>query len=117
MNGNTPITDKAKEAITDKAKKVGEEVASSEVVKIISEASEDIKNAATSFDTGLKSAESQESHGPKETPPSPSKITGGRKRRRKSRKSRRRKSRKSRRSRRRKSKRKTRRRRKRRNRK
>ena len=106
------------EAITDKAKakanEIGEAFASSGVVEVISQASKDTKSIGDSWNTGYQKSQGGSEEEPQ---PSPSGVTGGRKRRRKSRKSRRKKSRKSRRSRRRKSKRKTRRRRKRRNRK
>ena len=111
------ITDKAKA----KANEIGEAVASSGVVEVISQASKDTKSIGDSLLKGLKSGDNENSteelQPQPQSQPSPSGVTGGRKRRRKSRKSRRKKSRKSRRSRRRKSKRKTRRRRKRRNRK
>lgn len=106
MNGeeNKSITDKAK----DKAKQVVSTVSDNEnvqgVVETLKQANQQLLEQGTVFANSVKDEQ-------------PSVATGGRKRRKKSRKSRRRKSRKSRRSRRRKSKRKTRRRRKRRNRK
>jgi len=118
---DTPITQQAKEAITGRLAQVGQTVASSGVVEVLSKASEDTIDMGDSLLKGLKSGDNENStQEPQPQPqpqPSPSGVTGGRKRRRKSRRSRRKKSRKSRRSRRRKSKRKTRRRRKRRNRK
>ena len=105
------ITGKAKE----KAEEVGKAIADSGVVEAISQASEQVDDAGNRFITGLKSSETESVNLSQQQQTSV--ATGGRKRRRKSRKSRRKKSRKSRRSRRRKSNRKTRRRRKRRNRK
>ena len=106
MNGEEEksITDKAKE----KAKEVVSTVSDNEkvqgLVETLKQANQELLEQGTVFANSVKEE------------PIPV-ATGGRKRRKKSRKSRRRKSRKSRRSRRRKSKRKTRRRRKRRNRK
>ena len=123
MNGeeNKSITDKAKEAITGRLAEVGQTVANNPQVQgvgeAISKASKDTSDMGDSLLNGIKSSYNENSTEEPQQLPSPSGVTGGRKRRRKSRKSRRRKSRKSRRSRRRKSKRKTRRRRKRRNRK
>ena len=99
----TPITQQAKEAITGRLSEVGQTVASSGVVEVISKASEDTKSMGDSWNTGYQ--KSQDGAEEKSQPqPSPSGVTGGRKRRRNLVKSRRKKSRKSRRSRRRKSK-------------